>query len=82
MKILAVFLVCWVSAAKEKYTINPKIKKYKKKYICIFTLQLGHVTAQSSADYIELEIGSRGEGPPEKTEFPWGNDDQDLEATF
>ncbi|XP_033154463.1 uncharacterized protein LOC117137216 [Drosophila mauritiana] len=54
MKILAVFLVCW----------------------------LGHVTAQSSADYIELEIGSRGQGPPEKKEFPWGNDDQDLEATF
>ncbi|XP_017125850.1 uncharacterized protein LOC108145147 [Drosophila elegans] len=38
---------------------------------------LGHVTCQSSADDQELEIGIKGEGPPEKEEFPWTYDAQE-----
>ncbi|XP_016974466.1 uncharacterized protein LOC108041160 [Drosophila rhopaloa] len=37
---------------------------------------LGHVTCQSSADDQELEIGIKGEGPPEKQEFSWNYDEQ------
>ncbi|XP_017014409.2 uncharacterized protein [Drosophila takahashii] len=48
----------------------------------ILVCWLGHVTCQSSADDQELEIGKNGEGPPEKQEFPWGNDDQHLGNNF
>ncbi|XP_037715945.1 uncharacterized protein LOC119550982 [Drosophila subpulchrella] len=48
----------------------------------ILACWLGHVTGQSSADDQELQIGSKGEGPPEKQEFPWGNNDFSLENNF
>ncbi|XP_016958006.1 uncharacterized protein LOC108030001 [Drosophila biarmipes] len=48
----------------------------------ILVCWLGHVTGQSSADDQDLEIGSKGEGPPEKQEFPWVGSDYNVENIF
>ncbi|XP_017077055.2 uncharacterized protein LOC108111924 [Drosophila eugracilis] len=48
----------------------------------ILVCWLGHVTSQSSADDQELEIGSKGEGPPQKEEFHWDNNNYDLGNTY